>query len=99
MNIGPLQAPREVIEKYKGKYVDGPEVLRSTRLAKLKQLGLIDADVSTMREVFGDEAELTDRRGLGWSRSNLILWLLLTVRKNGANCRKTNVRLVRGRWR
>jgi hypothetical protein len=41
-----LQAPEEIVEKYKGKYADGPETLRLSRLAKLKQLGLIAPDVS-----------------------------------------------------
>jgi arylsulfatase A-like enzyme len=42
---GPLQAPQEVVDKYKGRYDAGPEVLRLQRLAKLKELGLIDPDV------------------------------------------------------
>ncbi|KAI8679332.1 Sulfatase domain-containing protein [Fusarium keratoplasticum] len=37
----PLQAPREVIDKYKGRYDDGPAALRMRRLAKLVELGLI----------------------------------------------------------
>jgi arylsulfatase A-like enzyme len=44
--LGPLQAPREIIEKYKGRYDAGPEALRLDRLAKLKSLGLIEPDVS-----------------------------------------------------
>jgi arylsulfatase len=42
---GPLQAPQEIVDKYKGRYDAGPEVLRLERLAKLKELGLIDQDV------------------------------------------------------
>lgn len=41
----PLQAPREVIEKYKGIYDDGPDALRSKRLARLIELGLVPKDV------------------------------------------------------
>jgi arylsulfatase len=41
----PLQAPRALIEKYKGRYDGGWEVLRQQRLARLKALGLIPADV------------------------------------------------------
>lgn len=41
----PLQAPKEVVDKYKGRYDAGPEALRLERLERLKQLGLIDADV------------------------------------------------------
>ena len=37
----PLQAPRHLIEKYKGKYDDGPAALRSERLKELHRQGLI----------------------------------------------------------
>ncbi|KAM5347735.1 hypothetical protein ACJ41O_007559 [Fusarium nematophilum] len=37
----PLQAPREVIDKYKGLYDDGPAALRIRRLKRLVELGLI----------------------------------------------------------
>lgn len=40
----PLQAPAEVVERYKGRYDAGPEVLRQERLEKLRALGLIAAD-------------------------------------------------------
>ncbi|CAN8100335.1 unnamed protein product [Discula destructiva] len=41
----PLQAPREVIDKYKGQYSDGPEALRQRRLDALIARGLVPADV------------------------------------------------------
>ena len=41
----PLQAPREVIDKHKGKYDDGPDVLRDRRLEALIKRGLVPADV------------------------------------------------------
>jgi arylsulfatase len=41
----PLQAPDELIAKYKGRYDGGPDVLREQRLVRLKELGLIGADV------------------------------------------------------
>lgn len=41
----PLQAPRDVIDKYKGKYSDGPEALRQRRLDALIARGLVPADV------------------------------------------------------
>ena len=41
----PLQAPKETIEKYKGKYDDGPEQLRERRLQALIERGLISRDV------------------------------------------------------
>lgn len=40
----PLNAPQEVVEKYKGKYLDGWTELRNTRYARMKELGLIDQD-------------------------------------------------------
>ncbi|KAK8195571.1 arylsulfatase [Phyllosticta capitalensis] len=41
----PLQAPRETIAKYRGKYDAGPEALRAARLAALKARGLVPPDV------------------------------------------------------
>jgi len=41
----PLQASRELIDKYKGRYDDGPEVLRAERLEKLRKLGIVKPDV------------------------------------------------------
>jgi arylsulfatase A-like enzyme len=41
----PLQAPDDVIDRYKGRYDDGPEALRQRRLARLNKLGLIDQKV------------------------------------------------------
>lgn len=40
----PLQAPKEVCDKYRGQYNDGPEALRQRRVAKLKELGLVSPD-------------------------------------------------------
>ncbi len=36
----PLQAPAELVEKYRGLYDDGPEALRAKRLARMRELGL-----------------------------------------------------------
>jgi len=41
----PLQAPKDVIAKYKGKYDDGPDVLRSRRLEEQRKLHLLAPDV------------------------------------------------------
>lgn len=41
----PLQAPEEIVAKYRGRYDAGPEALRLERLEKLKALGLVDAQV------------------------------------------------------
>ena len=38
----PLQAPADIVAKYKGRYDAGPHALRQERLAKLRELGLID---------------------------------------------------------
>ncbi|KAI1780047.1 putative arylsulfatase [Hypoxylon cercidicola] len=41
----PLQAPQEVIKKYRGKYDDGPIALRDSRLQSLIEKGLVPPDV------------------------------------------------------
>lgn len=41
----PLQAPRETIAKYKGFYDDGPDALRTKRLQRLIDLGIVPKDV------------------------------------------------------
>ena len=38
----PLRAPAEVIEKYRGRYMDGWDVMRDRRYAKQVEMGLID---------------------------------------------------------
>ncbi|CAF3457873.1 unnamed protein product [Rotaria socialis] len=45
----PLQAPNELIEKYKGKYDAGPDALRAARLERQRQLGLLTRNVDSMR--------------------------------------------------
>lgn len=42
---GPLQAPKEYIEKYRGKFDMGWDALRNLRLNNLKALGIISKDV------------------------------------------------------
>lgn len=51
----PLQAPKEVCDKYWGFYDSGPEVLRQKRLAKLKALGMVDPGVKAHPMVVVDE--------------------------------------------
>lgn len=41
----PYQAPAQVISKYRGVYDDGPLELRKRRLAKAKELGLLEQEV------------------------------------------------------
>jgi arylsulfatase len=47
----PLQAPLETIAKYKGRYDTGYDVLREQRLARQRQLGLVDPAVQPHRPV------------------------------------------------
>ena len=42
----PLQAPPEIIAKYKGMYDEGPSVLRKTRLAAQHKLGVLPPDMT-----------------------------------------------------
>jgi arylsulfatase len=44
-----LQAPADMVDKYRGRYDAGPEVLRLERLEKLKALGLIEPMSSRIR--------------------------------------------------
>ncbi|CAF2846570.1 unnamed protein product [Rotaria sp. Silwood2] len=41
----PLQAPADLIVKYKGVYDNGPSVLRKTRLETQRKLGLLSSDI------------------------------------------------------
>ena len=38
----PVQAPDNLIDKYKGRYADGPDALQQARLARLKETGLFN---------------------------------------------------------
>lgn len=61
----PLQAPREYIKHYKGMYDDGPDALRLKRLARLKELGLVDDDVEPHPVVASEVpewSEMSDER-------------------------------------
>lgn len=51
----PLQAPRSLIDKYKGCYDDGPAALRAKRLEQLIKLGLISPSVEPAPMVSGQE--------------------------------------------
>lgn len=68
----PLQAPREVIDKYKGMYDDGPEALRDRRLEGLIRRGLVPPGVEpapmvgeavkAWADMTADERALSSRR-------------------------------------
>ncbi|KAF7581763.1 Arylsulfatase [Clavispora lusitaniae] len=52
----PYQAPEEVVQKYKGKYDNGPSQLRKKRLARAAELGIIPENV-TPHEVLSQRAK------------------------------------------
>ena len=60
----PLHAPEDWIDKYKGKYDAGYDVLRQSRLARLKELGLVAQDVKPFPRLptVPAWAELTDNQ-------------------------------------
>jgi len=41
----PLHAPQEDIEKYRGRYDEGWDVIRRRRLERMKEIGIVDEDV------------------------------------------------------
>lgn len=51
----PLQAPQESIARYRGNYDDGYDVLRARRLQRLKDLGLVTADVEPFPRLLGEK--------------------------------------------
>ena len=55
----PLQAPDEYIAHYKGVYDDGPDVLRTRRLQRMKEMGLCAEDVEP-HPVVADEVKQWD---------------------------------------
>jgi arylsulfatase A-like enzyme len=52
----PLQAPDEVITKYRGRYDDGPEALRQFRLNRMQELGVCPP-AATAHQVVADEPQ------------------------------------------
>jgi arylsulfatase A-like enzyme len=56
----PLQAPRDSIAAYHGRYDAGPDALREERLAALKRLGLCPPDVEAHPVVADGAAEWAD---------------------------------------
>lgn len=52
----PLQCSKEDRDAYKGVYDDGPDALRLRRLARMKELGLVEDDV-VPAEVLAPEVE------------------------------------------
>ena len=60
----PLHAPREEVLKYQGKYMDGWQKVRDDRFARMKELGIIDADVefSNSEKVIGGWDQLSEAK-------------------------------------
>ncbi|OAP54928.1 hypothetical protein AYL99_10628 [Fonsecaea erecta] len=56
----PLQAPRDVIEKYAGMYDDGPDELTKRRVEKMIKLGLVEEGVEVAAPVGTLGKEWTD---------------------------------------
>ena len=58
----PLQAPEAEVMKYKGKYMDGWQKVRDDRFARLKELGIIDAnaEMSDGEKVIGGWDNLSE---------------------------------------
>jgi arylsulfatase A-like enzyme len=56
----PLQAPDEDMAKYRGRYADGPDVLREARLKALKEFGLCGPDVAPHPVVADTQKEWAD---------------------------------------
>ena len=81
----PLQAPREFINKYEGRYDIGYDSLRSLRLASLKNKGLIPVSVS-LPELPGVEGNLYDI-----SNRPLIPWDQLNDREKKIEARKMEI--------
>lgn len=57
----PLQAPEENVQKYRNLYNDGPHALRSRRLQRLKDMGLVAENVRA------HEIVTTDRDSAEWN--------------------------------
>ena len=61
-NHVPLQAPKELIDKYKGRYKDGWDVLREERRKKAIALGLVPPDTKAVRmQTTADWNALSDK--------------------------------------
>ena len=59
----PLQAPPALIEKYLNRYVDGWDVTRQGRFERLKEMGLVPADMGLPPRIeeVPDWSDLTDK--------------------------------------
>ncbi|MBB5268752.1 arylsulfatase [Algibacter amylolyticus] len=58
----PIQAPQKIVEKYKGKYLEGWTKLRETRYARMKALGVIDENWELTSQDSRDWNSLSDEQ-------------------------------------
>ena len=58
----PLNAPQEVVEKYKGKYMEGWTKLRETRFARMKEMGIIDKNWQLTKQDSREWDSLSDEQ-------------------------------------
>lgn len=68
----PLHAPDEWLDKYEGRYAAGYEAIRQERLARMKQLGLLAANIDAnvpMQGVLPDWEQLSDEQKRREARS------------------------------
>lgn len=75
----PMHAPKEAIEKYKGKYDSGWDAVRANRYSKLKEMGLVDpAWELTPRDSFvrAWSDEIPDR---DWEIANMETYAAMTT--------------------
>ncbi|MDO4238766.1 arylsulfatase [Micrococcus sp.] len=65
----PLQAPEEDVARYRGMFDAGPQALADARLARLKELGLVDEDVVPHPIVGAEDwATMTPEERAPWTR-------------------------------
>lgn len=64
----PLQAPADVIAKYKGRFDGGPTALAAARLARLRELGLVDPKVTPLPMIAEQWDGLPAEDRAAWSR-------------------------------
>lgn len=58
----PLNAPQEVVEKYKGKYMEGWTKLRETRYDRMKKIGIIDQEWDLSPQDWRDWDSLSEEK-------------------------------------
>ncbi len=70
----PLEAPDELIEKYRGKYLGGWDKLRETKLARMKKLGIVPAKAKLPRVRGFENRKIPGFTGVGIETDPLPAW-------------------------